>query len=81
MLEEYKLNCGHKFCTPCIKANLEFLITNSKLDKLTCPDHTCKFELVQEDLNTLLSEELMVKFLLYKERNQILKDSSKKYCP
>lgn len=70
----------HEFCRTCFVLHLESLIKDSKVTNITCPGKDCTSEFTQDDIKSLVSEEIFAKYLRFKERAELMIDPSVKWC-
>eukprot|EP00359_Climacostomum_virens_P010216 CAMPEP_0204914766 /NCGR_PEP_ID=MMETSP1397-20131031/12655_1 /ASSEMBLY_ACC=CAM_ASM_000891 /TAXON_ID=49980 /ORGANISM="Climacostomum Climacostomum virens, Strain Stock W-24" /LENGTH=201 /DNA_ID=CAMNT_0052086477 /DNA_START=147 /DNA_END=749 /DNA_ORIENTATION=+ len=58
--ETSKLNCKHRFCTPCLEAYLKSLVTSNKVREtdFVCPMPTCRASIASHLIESNLSSEL-----------------------
>ena len=81
--ESNTIPCGHLFCTHCWFNYLKTLISEAKVEKITCMDHGCK-EIISEEFivqHISVNENLIDKYKKFKKRADILQDKNKKLCP
>lgn len=70
----------HKFCLTCINKYLEILISDSKVMNIKCPGNKCEHEFPEDEIIRLVSEEVFSKYLKFKQRAELLKDPTIKWC-
>ena len=78
-----KMSCKHLFCTHCWNNYLKTLITDAKVEQITCMAHGCKEIVSEEFILKHISEnqDLVNKYEKFKKRAEIIKDKNKKICP
>ena len=50
------LQCGHFFCSPCLKSCMELHVHEGNLDAIKCPDPDCQRPLEHYEIQTLVSK-------------------------
>ncbi|KAH3758651.1 IBR domain protein [Pelomyxa schiedti] len=58
--EMHTLSCGHSYCRQCLARYFQELI-NSKQLPISCPDPSCKREILEKDIELLIPRELVEK--------------------
>ena len=85
-MEEIKFNslpCGHVCCTNCWFNYLKSLISEAKVEKIKCVEHSCK-EIISDDFiykHIKDDNQLLEKYEKFKKRANILNDENKRQCP
>lgn len=70
----------HAFCLNCVQKYLEILINDSKVMNIKCPGVVCGKEFTENDIESLVSKEVFLKYLKFKKRSELLLDPSIKWC-
>ena len=75
-------NCRHKFCKVCFHDYLIDKIKNNQIEKISCPKEKCKNQNLSENyFSRYLSEKEFNKYIQFKTKNEIEKDTKKIFCP
>ncbi|CAD8196662.1 unnamed protein product [Paramecium octaurelia] len=78
---EKLLGCEHQFCSVCYMMYLNERIRNAQVNNIPCPQQGCR-EIFQDSVvQHSVTTEMFKKFLNFKYKNEIQKDSNKKWCP
>ena len=77
------LPCGHICCTECWSNYLKTLISEAKVERVKCVEHSCNAEIPEEFILKHINneEKLIEKYNRFKIRASIFKDPNKKQCP
>ena len=81
--EAVKLSCEHLFCKECVIEQFKSLISEAKLDKLTCLDFECRMPVEEVTILSLLGDEpdVLEKYKRFKEAKELESDPLIRYCP
>lgn len=74
-------NCRHVFCTECMKAFLDAVITQGYIEQVKCPNTTCGQDIAKGDLIALVGEELSKRYEMLKRKKALEKDPLIMVCP
>lgn len=78
--EMCSLDCGHKFCSECVRAHIENAITNGSVP-IRCPEAGCGMEIKDEYVEGCIEEEMHKKYVKFMKRYQISLIEGAVYCP
>ena len=70
-------NCGHRFCTECVRTEFEMSIAQSKTN-LECL--RCDVPVSPDDVSFILSEESYQKYLDFSLRRYLAREPDTRYC-
>ena len=73
--------CLHNFCQDCIRTYLEIRITESQVDSMPCPEHSCGADIQEEFISMLIPEELFFKFKKFQKAQSLNKNPNLRWCP
>jgi len=76
-----KLNCHHEFCYDCINGYLVNKINYSDVEKITCPDGECQFEIEKELIKHYVFAKDFQRYEKFLLRANILKIPGRVVCP
>ena len=86
-IDTFEFSCKHRFCINCARQAIEPSIINNQLEKLECPDYTCKEKVIDDDLKTLFKDEpeLLKKLEKWRQRkrdfsNELYRECIKPNC-
>lgn len=79
--EMNSLPCSHQFCNNCFIEYIQNMIYNAKIDLIKCPDNGCSYPLEEEFVLSLLDDDYIAKYKIFKRRNEIEKVPNAIICP
>ena len=81
--EAVKLSCEHLFCKECVIEQFKSLISEAKVDKLTCLDFECRKPVEEVTILSLLGDEpdVLEKYKRFKKAKELESDPLIRYCP
>lgn len=71
----------HVFCMDCVRSYLRSRISDGNVLIVTCPGDACKALFSDEQVQSFVDEEVFGKYKRFKERAEMAKDSSVRWCP
>ena len=78
----YGLACNHKFCKDCYSGYITSSVNDGPICvTLTCPEHQCSQKVMCGTVESLCSEDVFEKFMMYMARNYIETSSTMRWCP
>ena len=82
-IEKIHLNCHHIYCHECWFIYLKGKIENNKLFEVKCMNYECNEKLSNEFIMQYIEsdEELIKKYLKFKNRIELMKRKDIKFCP
>uniref|UniRef100_A0A6B2L571 RBR-type E3 ubiquitin transferase n=1 Tax=Arcella intermedia TaxID=1963864 RepID=A0A6B2L571_9EUKA len=72
--------CGHQYCGDCLNGYYTELITNGKVNEVKCPDPSCLIECTYEDIQFIVSQELLLKYVEFKRNAMVNADPEMRWC-
>ena len=74
--------CKHRFCRDCFSNYVNNLINTNNIENIPCPEVKCNNKSLSPDFfSHYITENQLIKYQIFKTKNEIAKDKLKIFCP
>lgn len=78
---QHPLSCHDQFCSSCLVEYIKIHIQESNVLIIPCPNHNCPKIINDQTVQSLVTEDLYNKYLLFKRKQELLKTPNVRLCP